>query len=33
VLESIRRGESGWEAMVPETLAEQIRGKNLFKCA
>jgi hypothetical protein len=33
VLESIQRGDDGWEAMVPETVATLIRQKNLFKCA
>ncbi len=33
VLESIRSGTPGWEAMVPETVARLIREKQLFKCA
>ena len=33
VLESIQRGDAGWEAMVPDTVATLIRQKNLFKCA
>lgn len=33
VLDAIHVGEPGWEAMVPETVAQLIRGKRLFRCA
>jgi hypothetical protein len=33
VLESIRNGQPGWEAMVPDTVAALIREKQLFRCA
>ncbi len=32
VLEKIRRGESGWESLVPETVVRLIRAKRLFGC-
>jgi len=32
VLEKIKKGESGWEAQVPETVVRIIRNKRLFGC-
>jgi hypothetical protein len=32
VLEKIRKGESGWETMVPEQVAKIIHDKRLFSC-
>jgi hypothetical protein len=32
VLEKIRRGDSDWKAMVPETVADIIVKKRLFDC-
>ena len=33
VLERIRRGDPGWEQMVPEAVAAIIRRQRLFNCA
>ncbi len=33
VLECIRRGEPGWEAMVPDTVARLIKARDLFRRA
>ena len=32
VLDKIRRGDPGWKAMVPDTVADIIVDKNLFDC-
>jgi hypothetical protein len=32
VLQKLRAGDSGWDAMVPEQVAKMIRERNLFGC-
>jgi hypothetical protein len=32
VLEKIRHGEPDWEALVPDTVVQIIRAKQLFGC-